>query len=85
MNKAEFTQALETKLKDHNNCVSCGLPFVSHDGITRTCDKLQKALVLLRDLHDFGNPTNHYVHRERAEKAFKDAAALLREMERKCD
>jgi len=41
MDKQEFIEALEKKLEPVFNCTSCGKPFTQHDGIIRTCEKLQ--------------------------------------------
>ena len=42
MDKQEFLDALEKKLEPVFNCTSCGKPFTEHDGIIRTCAKLQE-------------------------------------------
>lgn len=37
-------------------------------------------LRLLRELHDFGNPTTHFRHAQHANQVFKEAGNLLREL-----
>jgi hypothetical protein len=68
---------------DSTSLRNCGSDDGKQRGktMTMTCAKLQKALELLRDLHDFGNPTTHVYYDDQAKKAWKDAADFLREHE----